>query len=95
MPKIQKSGCVDFGHAAAGDGAPCLGWRCTALGGGATTLGYLVHTRKGSATLCWVQVWLRFLTLGQPKLALFFSFSSPTSPSRSKSTPTTSPLQMC
>jgi hypothetical protein len=30
MPKIRKGGCADFGNAAGGSGAPCLGWRRTA-----------------------------------------------------------------
>ena len=62
------------------------GWLCwfghAAGGGGATPrLGYALATSL-----------VAFSTLGQSKLALFFSFSSPT---WSKSPPITPPLQMC
>jgi hypothetical protein len=53
MLKIRKSGLLiaDFGHAAGGGGAPCLGWWCT-LPRVAVPLPPrgAVHTRNGGAT---------------------------------------------
>ena len=81
MSKIQKSDRADLGtlqgvavHRARGGDAPPLGWQCHRPRlSGAHWKGWFHPPRKAAH---WVQVLLRFSTLRQPKLGLFFSFSS-------------------
>ena len=78
MPKIRKCATADLGMLQGVAVHHPMGGSATALGGGAHWKGWC-HPLGWTAR--WPQVWLHFLTLEQPKLALFFSFSSPTSPS--------------